>query len=1108
MFIRWKVYIFIIATTVCSFNIKGEQSFCNPKYSHGLDLINLNRYDEAKDEFEAFLNEVSLTDTEKYYGYQALANCYFNLNDTITAQAINEFYYSKPIDYSQVALADSLFENAILAINANEINKAIQDLHNCISLQKKSLDDNHILIARSHDWLSYAYSLINEYDNAIIEKKKAIAIYRLYNEIDMDLFITTGMSLADLYDNVGRYQDAYNLLYECLSNVNCNDDSYFKIRNKISRYLSILGKYSEAIPFEEETITLASEKPRWLIQSYCNTSDYRKALGDIVGAFDDIEKALVYSETINDETEVAKILNIKATLYSIVGDQIKAIQEGKKALDIRERLYQFHSDIAMSYNNIARYYSFLGLFTEAIFYQNKCIEQYEKIGFAELPEMAFAYNNLSDYYKNQKKYDDAFTFQNKSIEILSKNYSKEHPDYAIALNNLALLYSLIGDFDSAIKYGLEVIELRRKIFKGDHTDVAVSFSNLAAYYLGKKDYNIALEYNNQALSMYEKLIGTDNADYIRTIEFAAEIYYSMHDFQSAIKILKPIEDFYREQYGENSPTYMDYAKEMAFLYHQVDDYELCLQYVSNVTQYLDNYTLSTFGCLTSNERTQFWERNKYWYYILLPYLTNSIRNDEIAAKMYNSLITSKGILLSTEIEMEDIIHKSGNDVLINKWAHLQEFKTLLSYKYSGFATDESIDSLLLTIQNLEKEILEEVHIYGDVFRKFKLSWHNIQEALDPEEIAVEFFTDEKKYLALVITSDCKSPIFVDLFKENEIYWPTKTRVAGDLNDYKEKIWDPILSQCEKSRISKIYFSPFARLYNTPIEYAMDGDSLLSDSISIYRLSSTREVIYLKNKTLPLKSAAIYGGLKYEKDEGVNYMCDDASQDVILRNDFDYLPGTLDEVTGINEFLDKSNVSTTLYTGYEGTEDTFYNINNSEINIIHLATHGFYYKDTFSNEWILRIMSQYPPQCFSEEDAALCRTGVILSNAKDGLSKASISNFNDGILTAKDISQLHLTDLTLTVLSACQTGQGDISEDGVLGLQRGFKKAGAQRMLLSLWNVNDEATNFFMQSFYRLLFEHQSCYEALHGAQMELRNYKNGKFDYSKYWAAFILLDSN
>ena len=114
---------------------------------------------------------------------------------------------------------------------------------------------------------------------------------------------------------------------------------------------------------------------------------------------------------------------------------------------------------------------------------------------------------------------------------------------------------------------------------------------------------------------------------------------------------------------------------------------------------------------------------------------------------------------------------------------------------------------------------------------------------------------------------------------------------------------------------------------------------------------------------------------------------------------------------------------------------------------------------------------------------------------------------DGVLTAHEISQLDLSGLQLLSLSACQTAEGDITSDGVFGLQRGFKKAGAQSILMSLWKVDDEATCILMTEFYRnWISEGKTKHDALEAAKQTVRLHTERGWDDPKYWAAFILLD--
>ena len=121
---------------------------------------------------------------------------------------------------------------------------------------------------------------------------------------------------------------------------------------------------------------------------------------------------------------------------------------------------------------------------------------------------------------------------------------------------------------------------------------------------------------------------------------------------------------------------------------------------------------------------------------------------------------------------------------------------------------------------------------------------------------------------------------------------------------------------------------------------------------------------------------------------------------------------------------------------------------------------------------------------------------------------SVESIYDGILTAKEVAGLDLSSLELVNLSACQTGLGDITGDGVFGLQRGFKKAGVKSLLISLWKVDDQATCYLMTEFYRhWIGEGKSKHLSLEMAKEAVRSRKEKGWDDPKYWAAFILLDA-
>lgn len=193
----------------------------------------------------------------------------------------------------------------------------------------------------------------------------------------------------------------------------------------------------------------------------------------------------------------------------------------------------------------------------------------------------------------------------------------------------------------------------------------------------------------------------------------------------------------------------------------------------------------------------------------------------------------------------------------------------------------------------------------------------------------------------------------------------------------------------------------------------------------------------------------------------------------------------------------------MLSGNIGTEASFKALDGKGKRIIHIATHGFYFDDSIKDIAYIERMSSVSK--YDYDNKAMFRSGLLFSGADYAWNgEINTENVDDGILTAQEISNIDLTGLDLVVLSACDTAHGEMNSDGVFGLQRGFKKAGANSILMSLWKVDDDATGQFMSAFYHYLIHGNSKVDALKSAQKYLRS--NPKYSDPQYWAGFVLLD--
>lgn len=319
----------------------------------------------------------------------------------------------------------------------------------------------------------------------------------------------------------------------------------------------------------------------------------------------------------------------------------------------------------------------------------------------------------------------------------------------------------------------------------------------------------------------------------------------------------------------------------------------------------------------------------------------------------------------------------------------------------------------------------------------------------------------------------------------------------------------------------IYFSPTGQLnlLNHDALVMQDGKRF-GEIFNLVRLSSTNKILSLRfpeTKALKYESAVIYGGIdydlmvnemtevaiQYKHDHEINYVLAKRSNNE--RGHWDYLPGTKEESQSVFDLLKTNKIPSILLQDAIANEESFKALSGQSPCIIHLSTHGFFLNSQeklMTNPFIKKVGS------YSKQEDILIRTGVLMAGANNewcGINH--VSGIEDGILTADEISRLDLSGTKLVVLAACETAKGHVDEiDGILGLQRGFKKAGANSILMSLNKVDDEATRILMVEFYRNLMNGKTILGSLKEAQQYLRKVDNGKYDDPKYWASFILLD--
>ena len=493
----------------------------------------------------------------------------------------------------------------------------------------------------------------------------------------------------------------------------------------------------------------------------------------------------------------------------------------------------------------------------------------------------------------------------------------------------------------------------------------------------------------------------------------------------------------------------------------------------------------------------------------IPYFAYKTNSVDLYEKAYNGALITKEFRLTIGNRLRQYLRTTQDTISIG-------YHTKIDGEMATYHSMMKVQDLKSTekhwkIVNLQREFvayLDSIHALDTFFP----NWKDVRNALKKDELAIEFIKfplwdkDQTIYAALTLRRDSEHPKMTTLFEESLLKAVSDT-LYYQCEELTHLVWTPLLSEFEG--IKKIYFSPTGVLFNIGIEY-LPG----MENHYIYRLSSTRELM-TKKDSISTTRAVLYGGLDYytkieTKAEGAHSTTRHADvRGMGLRGGKEYLKHTKIEVEKIGEEFRKAQWVCQFDTASIGTEESFKSLSGEKIGCLHIATHGFYYTPEEAENAGLNLnhLNNY---IASTEDKALTRSGLIMAGANHILEGEQLpDDAEDGILTAREIANVDLNGLDLVVLSACQTGLGDLSQgEGVFGLQRGFKKAGVNSILMSLWEIDDNATQILMTQFYKNWLAGRSKHQSLILAQKYLRETEDGRYNEPKYWAAFILLDGN
>jgi len=735
-------------------------------------------------------------------------------------------------------------------------------------------------------------------------------------------------------------------------------------------------------------------------------------------------------------------------------------------------------------------------------------------------------NQRAEKLYQQGRYEEAIQPASHALDLSFQYLGEDHPDFATSLSNLAGLYYSMGNYSQAEPLYKQAMEIRRTALGEDHPDFATCLNNLAELYIATDRETEALPLMEQAASIDDLMIGqvfsigseSRRTAYLKKVRWKLELFISLvsqHLSLSQAAIHSAIELVLRRKaIGAEALA----AQRDAVLGGRYPELEPELKDLINLRMQIAQKTLAGPGHegLAEHQKIlSIWNKQK----------------ENLEAELVRQIPEMNLEQKLKQVDRQAIASALPEGAALIEFVHfdVHDFKAVPAKGESKWKPARYLAFVILAGEpdNVQMIDLGEARFIDKSIAQFRDSVTGGPEDVCSDQAATGFLPADD-----LITNQSTKPTGVFLRLPGYLR-PEQTETERDLGAVPEEsvqvpgnedgvklrksIFDklkPALSKCKH-----LFISPDGELSRIPFEVLPNETGrFLIDDYHISYLGAGRDILRFGTESTgqPAGSLIIADpdfdlGLKKSgrlPQRGKLYGRQSRDLDR-SRSHFGRLLGTLKEGISVSNMLGvkpwlKGNALEARIKKYRSPR------------ILHFATHGFFLKDQERDpNKEKRDLGALGTLGFAESDGMGRLSGLDLENPllRSGLALAGVNTWlkgqspppdaEDGLLTAEDVTGMDLLDTELVVLSACETGLGEVrTGEGVFGLRRSFVLAGADTLVMSLWKVPDQQTRELMEDFYSRILAGEPRAEALKNAQMSIRS----KHPHPFYWGAFICQD--
>jgi CHAT domain-containing protein/Tfp pilus assembly protein PilF len=949
-------------------------------------------------------------------------------------------------------------------------------------------------------------------ENARQLYKQAMELYNAgrYNEavplVERAIAISTS-ALGPEHSDVALSLNGLGLIYEAKGD-------YARAEPLYQRALAIYSKLSNTAQLQDTRNAATGN----VATTLNNLAELYKNRGEFARAEPLYQRALEIWVKLrgNEHSSVANTLNNLADMYRAKGDYARAEPLLRRALAIYVKINPEDPDVALAMSNLAAVYATKGDNARAEPLYLRALAIREKVLGPQHRDVADTLNNLAELYRGNGNYARAALLLERALSIHVK-IDAQHPDVAIVLNNLAGLYLLRGYFARAEPLYARALEINVKALGPEHPEVSRSLNNLAAVFSAKGDEARAETVYLRALAIREKSLGPDHPLVATTLNNLAETYRARGDFARAVEVWRRGLEIRERNFNLILASGSEDQKQLYLNTLSGETHATVSLHIRSAPANEQAAQLSLTTVLRRKGRA-------------LDAMTDQIamlrqRATPADAQLLDQLAAARSQLatlqLSNPSRLTAAERQSGIARLAASVAGLEDQVSRRSAEFRAFSQPVTLEAVRAALPT-GAALVEIV-----AFKPFNGKAIKASERFGPAQ-----------YVAYVLKRDSETPQFVELGAADSIdadiarlrsalHDPDRVDVKDLARALDERVMRPVRRLLGPSR--QVFISPDGALNLIPFAALVDErGQYLVENYTLSYLSSGRDLLRLQVARESRAAPLVIGDPLYDMStarapQTPAQTGDSPKQSATNRRSVDFtaltydpLPGTAEEARALQALLPGAQ----LLLQQQATEAALKQVRAPRV--LHIATHGFFLADQPSDENAAEaralLHASEEQRVAPPKENPLLRSGIILAGVKQQQSGAG----EDGVLTALEAAGLDLWGTQLVVLSACETGLGEVHNGaGVYGLRRALVLAGSETQVMSLWSVNDVATRDLMMGFYKRLQSGEGRAEALRQTQLTMLGSKAPvqaadprgtkivkgtatlNFSHPYYWAPFI-----